>query len=96
MYSELLHVGGDDQTNAAIDQINTHIKSICSSHTCMVFAHHTELQLRDDMYDDEAHINYTTGTRAFIRDTYCLSIILVVCDVENKFLILILILKLWV
>jgi hypothetical protein len=36
----------------------------------MVFAHHTELQLRDDMYDDEVHINSTTGTRAFIRDMY--------------------------
>jgi hypothetical protein len=69
-YSEMLHVGHSDDINRSIDQIDDYCHILCSASSRMVYIEHGVLQYRDDMYEDNVHINSSSGVRTFVNDIY--------------------------
>ena len=69
-YSEMLHVGGEDNAriNDDITIVNDHMRKWCMGNARFTYIHHSTLQQRDDMYEDMVHINRDSGTRQFVFD----------------------------
>ena len=68
-YSELLYVGNSGSLNKLIDDLNEIISMFCARNN-YVYIQHRKLQNRDDLYEDQVHLNNKSGIGHFVKDLH--------------------------
>ena len=69
-YSGLLHIGNSVDLNQRISYMNGRMNMYCTPCDAYVYIEHRQLQSADYMYEDDVHINNSSGVRSFVRDIH--------------------------